>query len=409
MKFEHIRYLDYKKVVENYSLGKWSLPFRLGLMIFMICLQLSAFSQDLTRKQALDALEEGNIRIGVNLLKDYLKTLGKEKETKNEIEKVFVYHQLSQAYAENKRILFPADSADYYFQKLLKIDYEHEIDTSLTTDPAELVYLYESFRTWPVLHLSLFAGGNAIRPIVLRNYYIDNAEQSSGDPLYASKAGFQLGGQIDAPIHKISDNLRVSVGLTFNRKSYQLERTLNTFVEAEGSAGSFSTLSFIENQTWLDIPLTLSYHFDRESKYNFRSLKKKIVPYIYGGIAYNLMLAAKIQDIRRDNIGISSQSGFTNTDSGKLLQNPALRNQHNFSFVGGVGLKYKVASHYLFVDARYIGLIRNIINVSNRYENPELLYTFGHLDNDFRLDHYSISFGFTYTLYRPKKLSKVRK
>jgi hypothetical protein len=44
--------------------------------------------------------------------------------------------------------------------------------------------------------------------------------------------------------------------------------------------------------------------------------------------------------------------------------------------------------------------------MNNRYSNRELVYQFGYVDNDFRIDNFSISVGFEKSFYKPRKKVK---
>ena len=45
----------------------------------------------------------------------------------------------------------------------------------------------------------------------------------------------------------------------------------------------------------------------------------------------------------------------------------------------------------------------NNVDLDNRYANDELVYQYGHVDNDFRMDNFALSFGYTKAFYKPRK------
>jgi hypothetical protein len=51
-------------------------------------------------------------------------------------------------------------------------------------------------------------------------------------------------------------------------------------------------------------------------------------------------------------------------------------------------------------------MLLNSVNMENRYSNRELVYQFGHVDNDFRIDNFSLSVGFEKSFYKPRKKPK---
>ena len=77
----------------------------------------------------------------------------------------------------------------------------------------------------------------------------------------------------------------------------------------------------------------------------------------------------------------------------------------NFSVAAGGGVKYKISRGYFFLDASYNYTILNEVAEESRNiatDDPRYLYYYE--DNDFRINFLSVSAGFAYSLYKPKKL-----
>jgi hypothetical protein len=74
--------------------------------------------------------------------------------------------------------------------------------------------------------------------------------------------------------------------------------------------------------------------------------------------------------------------------------------------MAGIGSKFRIGSDFLIVEARYNRFILNSVNIENRYSNRELLYKYGYVDNDFRMDNFSLTIGFEKSFYKPRKKKK---
>src|SRR5690606_1268010 len=87
-------------------------------------------------------------------------------------------------------------------------------------------------------------------------------------------------------------------------------------------------------------------------------------------------------------------------------KNESLRNMFNVSVVAGLGAKFRLGRNFLIVEARYNRFLLNSVNKTNRYSNPELVYQFAYVDNDYRMDNFSLSVGFEKSFYKPRKKHK---
>jgi hypothetical protein len=95
------------------------------------------------------------------------------------------------------------------------------------------------------------------------------------------------------------------------------------------------------------------------------------------------------------------------------------RNRLNQSLIFGGGVKYKVGLDFVFVEMRYCMGFKNL--TGDLYGNTSLNTTtvewirsfeaagaYRHVDDYFRLDNLSISFGFLRPLYKPRELKRAR-
>jgi hypothetical protein len=123
-------------------------------------------------------------------------------------------------------------------------------------------------------------------------------------------------------------------------------------------------------------------------------------------------------DAENSDIIIETEKRDVPSPDVNLIQS---RNRLNQSvFIGG-GLKYKLGLDFIFAEVRYSIGLRNITNPDNLYANnsfkpitPEWVKSFEltggyrHVDDYFRLDNLSISFGFLRPLYKPRELKRAR-
>lgn len=388
-----------------------------GLLIIM-CFH-SAFAQ--TNSTGVDSIKTNiskqiseTINTGLNCsqrlnLAEDLFARGKLEEIPSTLEECLKGNNFSDDEQERAlHLLFTiyaieADSAaDSVFQELIDAFPEHSIDLAQTVDPAELTYIYDHHRTWPFMYLTAEAGVNTSWVFPKEPAYgVDNTQ--TGDiktKPYSTRQGIHVGIYADIPITPRS--FRASLGVYFTERRYDYEDSLQTIRPV---SNNFANLTFSEKQQWLSFPLMISWHLDKRSRYNFQ--KKRIYPYFSIGLAPQWLLKSNLSEIRRTNRGIETQSGFQTPEleKGKITQ---LRNRLNMSLIAAVGMQYKFGLDYIIFQLRYEQFLRNIVNPSNRYNLPELVYTYGHVDNNFFLSSATFTVGYNLTLYEPKKLKEPR-
>ena len=57
-------------------------------------------------------------------------------------------------------------------------------------------------------------------------------------------------------------------------------------------------------------------------------------------------------------------------------------------------------------DFRYAGGLSNIVDEEGQFSNSNLLYKFGFVDDDKRVNSWMLSVGYVYPLYKPRKIKK---
>jgi hypothetical protein len=257
---------------------------------------------------------------------------------------------------------------------LLKEDPEYKINPAV--DPAEFITLYNSYNTSAVISIGLVGGINQSRAHVRNAFSTDNANNKA---TYLPHIGFQAGAMADIKLYK---NLQLTTGVLAESKTYEYKNLLF----------NYSNLDMNEQQLWMELPLALKYNFG----------KRKLIPYLYSGGSFNLLLSST------GNFKRVSING-DNDASGPNVTLTSLRNKINYYAVFGTGLRYKLGYGYLNLDIKYSMGLTNIANSKNRYSDPNLLYYYGYIDSNFTLNNLFISVGYFKSFYKPKKVKKSDK
>lgn len=239
-----------------------------------------------------------------------------------------------------------------------------------TTDGLDFIKLHNRFETLPYLTMSVFAGANTSSVSVIQPYTLDDNEQQSytyGTP------GFQLGLQFSRPFYQYFD---ISLGVELQRHTFQYT----------GKSFGFSKLTLQERQTKLTIPALGTFIYPI----------KKWHPFIALGfnISYLMSDQATPTRIYTDN----SNDDITGTDIDMLIH----RQKIIPNLVAELGVRYKIPEGYFFFKTAYQLGLMNQTNTNARYDNPELMYIYYYLDDDFKINNLSFSIGYTRMLYKPK-------
>ncbi len=295
----------------------------------------------------------------------------------NKNQKIQAYWLLTRTYLY---IDDPISAEDSYL-KLLKLDPEYKVDQE--KDPIEMVYLDQKFTTTPIFVLFVNAGFNVTWASVIHDYGVGNTRLS--DQNYQGEVGFQFGAGTE---WNISDHW--SLGMEINLANRRYTYTNNLF--------DVDNLAFSETQLNLDVPIFLKY----------RVTYDKIQPFIYFGYAQHILLRsdAEVSLTDRATTGDENLTEFPVTGPRENLDE--LRERLTRSLVGGIGFNYRFGYNYLRFDARYQLGLENIIDINNQYADEDLLYRYGFVDDDKKLNALAVSIGFVKPLYKPRKIRKPR-
>jgi len=305
-------------------------------------------------------------------------------------EEIQAYRLLTRTYL----IIDDPISAEDSYLKLLNLDPEYPIDEE--NDPIELVHLSKKFKTTPIFTWTYGkAGLNTTSVSVINSYTTGNNNSSAIS--YSGSLGFQLSSSLEL---NITDQWSVNAEVMFAKRSFLYT---NTLFGADAQ-------SLKENQFWAELPIYVKY----SRQFN------RFHPYIYGGYGIQYLISA--------NLGVSpnangqlvnvepSEGGKTSelTVTGPDINVNDSRNRFTQSAIAGAGVRYRIGYSYLMFEARYTIGLRNLLNekkqfqrsgVNNDEYSSELLFRYGYVDSDFKINSLSAVIGFVKPLYKPRKIN----
>jgi hypothetical protein len=284
--------------------------------------------------------------------------------------------------------------AEKSFREVLTANPEFIADEQLHS--IDIVYLSKKFIATPIFSWIVSAGSN-VSPVRL---IIDNDPAGKRIGQHEKKnfilvPGYHagVGGE-----YSYNANLNVRMGVDYIHSAYK------------SNAIHFlrDTKEFVDRQSWISVPLYVSYG-DNVGKYR---------PYGYLGYSFSYLFNDQGSIKLRNTNGVGAEREVFDVQSPDLNLLKS-RNQLNQSIIFGGGVKYKLGLDFLFAELRYSVGLRNLTN--NLYGNDaydpaseswvksfEAPGEYTHVDDFFRLDNLSISFGFLRPLYKPRELKRAR-
>jgi hypothetical protein len=262
----------------------------------------------------------------------------------------------------------------------------HEFEPS-KADPAEFVALWKTFRRDPLYRLGGKIGVNATVPNV-----ISYVPANDGKSEYLLGVGFQGGATFELPLTKFREGLTFASELNFVLKNFRYENNVTYIDQGDGSSRTFA-LSSTENQAWLSIPLAIQYEvFQKKFK------EKKLKPFVSLGVSPDLLISANNTFLRTKE-GASSLEEETVAVKGQ-------RNTINLNAIASVGTKLKVSGGLAVFELRYSHGLTKANNVEDVYAMQDKMLPSGYVDGIFKLNSLSLTVGYVYNIYKPKKLNK---
>lgn len=299
------------------------------------------------------------------------------------------------------------------FENMLRFDPLFEADSTDPNNSYDLIYLSRTYRRKPIISVYGNIGTNYTMLEILQNYNTDNNNRTA-ENYKQFTLGFNGALGLEIPVWR---DFTVAVEGNFSMRSYLYADTMfltSNLSNPRQEEYQYSLLQFNERQLYIDIPIMVRYE-------HYLKKTKKIIPYAHLGIAPNFLLGSKLVNIQRSTsretlgggavvggeitIPIAG-AGLTAYGEENGEAGLSLRNKINVSAMAGLGAKFRIGSDFLIVEARYNRFLLNSVNLENRYSNRELVYQFGYVDNDFRIDNFSLTVGFEKSFYKPRKKRK---
>lgn len=246
---------------------------------------------------------------------------------------------------------------------------EYEI---MPNDPVEFVYLFESYRTASVFSIGFSGGLNFTDPRIIEPY--STSDLNVADISNSMRGGFQVAIGVE---RYLSRKIMLNLELQLAMNQYQ-------FTDKISAPANSSTVKYNEKIVKIEIPLTLEYEFTI-NKTHF--------------IARAGFSAARISKAT----GEPSRTSSLNSQSGPDLDITGYRKNMLYSGIVGAGVRYKIPRGILLVDLRANLGFNNIVRSEKRYQNPELYNRYFYLDDDFSLNTISLSVGYYFSFYSPRK------
>ena len=328
--------------------------------------RLQSFQCEQSYEKASDYYEKGQFERAIQTV------LACAPLTLPAVTKVNILRLLTRSYLYLDRF----EDATTYIRALLRFEPEY---TLRVDDPIEFRKLYEKYRTFPAWSLTFFLSPNIsfIRPT--RTYNIDNDDNKTRYSPVLNPFSVGLG------YYRWFSRAHMSVNfsLYYTQRAFSAEKELFSF----SKSSSFSTLTFTSAYQTIGAPLTFNY--------NFKSRSKASLTAGVGGEAFYIF-ASNMLDVNRSNSVLNPRN----------FDNISQRRQISYNAVAQIGVNYKVKRAYLQVILRYAYNFHNTVLENQRYTTApnlqDLLYTYGHLDDDFLIDQIQISFRYTRLFYNPK-------
>jgi hypothetical protein len=305
------------------------------------------------------------------------------------LDKGFSREQRQRAYlllTQTYLLLDDPIGADNSYLQLLRANPEFLPDTAL--HQIDVVYLSKKFTADPVFSVYGKLGGNTSIARVINSLYTSRSSAIPPKDDYKLMPGFQVGAGVD---WNFFGQLSLTAEVNYLLTAIKRERS--------GIFGK-DMLESIDRQNWVTVPLLLKYTDNIG----------RIRPFGYAGYSVSYLLS--------DNLKVTYQNRDDNPDfdignfSTEEYESPSrkfrdARNLINQSVVIGGGIRVKTGLNFWFVDLRYSFGLNNLVKEDEVFSTAEVDRS-GHVDDFMRIDVLSLSVGYVFPQYNPRKLKKAR-
>jgi hypothetical protein len=253
---------------------------------------------------------------------------------------------------------------------------EYEV---MPNDPVEFVYLLESYKTSSFYSLNLFFGPNFSNPRITELY--SALDQSRSEFRDKTGVGFHVGFGVSRNLWK---SVNINVDAIYSWQNFTLVEKGTIQIGNTGTR-SFTEITVKENMKKLDVPVSFTYRFGK------------------GNFSYFARLGGMISFMTENKLSPQrSQAGSEIISEGQI-DIKEQRQQIVYAALAGFGFEYKIPRGLLVLDLRYHLGLNNVVVSDKRYDFQRFWSRYYYLDNDFMLDHLSISFGYYFSIYQSKK------
>ncbi|MEP2772291.1 MAG: outer membrane beta-barrel protein [Fulvivirga sp.] len=342
----------------------------LVLFLFLFIAQLGYSQCAQILRQGRTVYDEGRIHELPSLLASCIKS-GFSDEERTEAYRLLI---LSYIYLDEP------EKADETMLALLRDNPEFQINQE--SDPAELINLYGTFRTKPILKVGVKMGTNLTTTNLIQNGSVNNL---NGEIDQDFSAGIGLIGGLVVELPFKNNKLSLALELSFNRYSFKSES--NLYSNADGSIVT-NTL-FVENQNIAELSPSIQ----------FAPFKMNISPFFGLGGSLNYLLNTTttssrevlgFQEIRENDIDL--------TDARQKL---------TYSIILSAGIKPKLNRGNVLITLRYKYGLVNVVNSDKTLDvAPEFIFDYYGYYSDFKTSHLELAIGYIFNIYNPKKISQ---
>lgn len=316
-----------------------------------------------TLNTAIEEFNAGHFNNISSLLNECLGSFTREQRER-------AYMLLTQTYL----LLDDPFAAEQSYLALLKANPEFLADES--RDPIDVVYLSKKFTATPIFSWYLNTGANVSSITVLNSLSTVGGEKQPKK--YSIRPGLQIGGGLE---YNYNDNIVAVAEVNYVNTSFKVVQVFD----------GDNKIETIDRQNWVNVPIMVKY----------ASNTGKFRPYGYVGYSFNILLRDEITAQRQN------ESNFTTAES-PGIRYTSHRKALNRSMLFGGGLKYKIGLDFVFVDLRLAIGATNLVKPGSRHKDTESVFTYGYVEDDFRMNNAFVSVGFVRPLYKPRKLKKAR-
>ena len=275
-------------------------------------------------------------------------------------------------------------AADSAMLQFLKKYPEYEINP---TDPKEFAYLFDTYKSLPILSIGVIGGITIPQFFVKQSNSTNNLSQTNRSyKKYGSS--YQIGLQFNT---YLAENYELGLEALYTSASFRTIDNVKLFDSIN------ETRTYSETQSRFEIPVFVRYNYP---------LTKTLIPYAFLGISpfYTMSASASVTRMYYTATATDNSSNFN------VLP---MRNRFGMSVFGGIGLKYHISRGFIFFDLKYQMDFTSQLNQSyvdsQLNSNPtgsqlnKLIWTYNSLTDNFRFNKLSISLGYSFIFYHPKK------